>query len=92
MRILPLLLPLLVGLLHTPAVADPGRGQLLYENHCVSCHESTVHIRTDQAARSLAALRDQVMRWQAAIALQWTAEDIGDVVEYLNGAWYHYAE
>jgi hypothetical protein len=32
------------------------------------------------------------MRWQAAIAQQWTAEDIGDVVEYLNGAWYHYAE
>lgn len=27
----------------TPPV--PPRGQMLYENHCMSCHESVVHIR-----------------------------------------------
>jgi mono/diheme cytochrome c family protein len=72
--------------------ADPDRGRLLYENHCGSCHESSVHIREVQAAKSLEAVRAQVVRWQEALGLQWSAEEVGDVSEYLNVAWYHYAE
>lgn len=72
------------------SAADPDRGRLLYENHCGSCHESGVHIREVQAAKSLEAVRVQVVRWQEAMNLLWSAEDVGDVVEFLNAAWYHY--
>lgn len=89
--VLPILLPLLL-LYPVAAPADSERGRLLYENHCRSCHESNVHIRQTQAAKSLKALRAEVVRWQEALALHWSGEDVGDVAEYLNRAWYHYAE
>lgn len=71
--------------------ANPERGRLFYENHCRACHESNVHIREVQAAGSLEAVRTQVERWQAMLKLEWSAEDVGDVAEYLNATWYHYA-
>lgn len=74
------------------ALADTERGRLLYENHCLSCHESNVHIRETQAARSLAAVRAAVERWQAVANLGWGAEEVGDVAAYLNAAWYHHGE
>ena len=89
--VLSALLPLLL-LYPVATPADTERGRLLYENHCRSCHESNVHIRQTQAAKSLKALRAEVVRWQEALALQWNGEDMGDVTEYLNATWYHYAE
>ena len=89
--VLSALLPLLL-LYPAATLADTERGRLLYENHCRSCHESNVHIRQTQAAKSLKALRAEVMRWQETLTLQWRSEDVGDVVGYLNATWYHYAE
>ena len=80
----------LLTLLPTASPANPERGRLLYENHCRSCHESNVHIREVQAAKSLHEVHAQVARWQEALKLEWSAEDIGDVAEYLDAAWYHY--
>jgi mono/diheme cytochrome c family protein len=71
--------------------ANMERGRLFYENHCRDCHESNMHIREVQAAGSLEAVRTQVERWQAVLNLEWSAEDVGDVAEYLNATWYHYA-
>jgi mono/diheme cytochrome c family protein len=88
----PVLSILLLLLYPLATSANPERGRLLYENHCRSCHESNVHIRQTQAAKSLKALRAEVVRWQEALTLQWRSEDVGDVVEYLNATWYHYAE
>ena len=88
----PVLSILLLLLYPLATSANPERGRLLYENHCRSCHESNVHIRQTQAAKSLKAVRAEVVRWQGVLALQWNGEDVGDVVEYLNATWYHYAE
>jgi mono/diheme cytochrome c family protein len=85
-------LPCLLLLYSIPATADPERGRLLYENHCRACHESSVHIREVQAAKSPEAVRAQVLRWQDELRLHWGAEEVGDVAEYLNVAWYHYAQ
>jgi mono/diheme cytochrome c family protein len=89
--VLPTLLSLLL-LYSIAAPADTERGRLLYENHCRSCHESNVHIRQTKAAKSLKAVRADVVRWQEALTLQWSPDDVGDVAEYLNDTWYHYAE
>ena len=88
----PVLSILLLLLCPIAPSANPERGRLLYENHCRSCHESNVHIRQTQAAKSLKAVRTEVVRWQGVLTLQWSAEDVGDVAEYLNATWYHYAE
>ena len=57
----------------TPPV--PSRGQMLYENHCMSCHESVVHIRGNQRTQSLTELRGRVSHWvrfgEAGAVAEW---------------------
>lgn len=69
-------------------VETPGRGQLLYENHCTSCHESVLHIRARHTVRSLPELRAQVERWAANSKLSWGKEEIDEVVHFLNSRHY----
>lgn len=70
--------------------STPVRGQLLYENHCTSCHESTLHIRERRRARTLADLRGWAVHWSTYLKLNWGAEEVDDVVRYLNGKYYKY--
>jgi len=60
----PVLSILLLLLYPIATSANSERGRLLYENHCRACHESNVHIRQTQAAKSLKAVRTEVVRWQ----------------------------
>jgi hypothetical protein len=66
------------------------RNQLLYENHCTGCHESMVHIRKRNKARSLNDIRYWVARWATQLRLDWSQHDIDSVTEYLNRRFYHY--
>jgi hypothetical protein len=68
----------------------PPRGQLLYENHCISCHESIVHVRLRQQAMSLPELRARVLHWATYLQLRWGKEEIEDVVGYLNRQYYKF--
>jgi hypothetical protein len=68
----------------------PPRGQLLYENHCMSCHESVVHIRTRQHAKSLSELQARVQHWAAYLQLRWSKEDVEVVVTHLNRQYYKF--
>lgn len=72
------------------APATPTRGQLLYENHCMSCHESVVHIRSKRHARSAAELRVRVTRWAAVARVRWGMEEIDDVTRYLDSQYYKF--
>jgi hypothetical protein len=66
------------------------RGQMLYENHCMSCHESVVHIRTRQDAKSLPQLRTRVQNWAGYLQLRWGKEEVEDVVDHLNSQYYKF--
>jgi hypothetical protein len=66
------------------------RGQLLYENHCMSCHESTVHIRTRQQAKSLPQLQARVRYWADYLQVHWDREEVEDVVNHLNSQYYRF--
>jgi hypothetical protein len=72
------------------APAVPSRGQLLYENHCMACHESVVHIRTRKRVESLSALRIEVLRWSAQLQLHWGREEVEEVVSHLNRQYYKF--
>lgn len=77
-----------------PARRQPPqpRGEMLYSNHCLGCHESMIHIREKRRVQHLEALRDTVTRWSQELNLNWSSEEIEDVVLYLNIRYYHYTE
>ena len=68
------------------------RGEMLYTNHCLSCHESIVHVREKRSAKNLAAIRSAVTRWSQELKLKWSSHEVEEVVLYLNLRYYHYSE
>lgn len=66
------------------------RGQLLYENHCMVCHESVVHIRSKQSARSLEDLHARVVHWARYMKLPWSEEEVSDVTRFLESRYYKF--
>ena len=71
-------------------VPDPARGKALYENHCQVCHTSKVHSREKRIPVTRADLREIVEKWQAQQKLTWSAQDVEDVVQYLNHTQYRF--
>lgn len=67
-----------------------SRGELLYRNHCIECHNQQIHWRDARIASNMHKLVAQVDRWQDAIGMQWTSEEIMDVSRYLNATYYFY--
>lgn len=59
------------------------RGRLIYENHCRVCHESMVHIRANHKAHSRGDVYREVLRWSQELKLNWRADEVTDVAEYL---------
>lgn len=78
------------GLQKPVAPPVPLRGQMLYENHCLSCHESIVHIRAKQRTRSLAELHGTVVHWAGYLGLRWGRDEVEDVVNYLDSHYYKF--
>jgi mono/diheme cytochrome c family protein len=79
----------------TPAAAQattsaPSRGEMLYANHCIACHATQMHWREKRQATDWAGLRAQVQRWQGVARLDWSDEDILDVVRHLNDTIYRF--
>ena len=72
--------------------ADLQRGEGLYLNHCLSCHESTAHIREDRHAVSMHELRRWVARWAVQLELGWSQREIEDVTAYLNRTYYRFSD
>lgn len=87
-------LPLLMLLACAPALAatppEATRGELLYENHCQRCHESTLHVRTDHRAKSAAEVHTWVKYWADKEKLGWTNEDIVEVSDFLVRRYYRF--
>jgi Raf kinase inhibitor-like YbhB/YbcL family protein len=67
---------------------DPDYGALLYQNHCLGCHESSIRIRGAHKARSLSDVRKHVARWARSEQLSWGGEEIAAVSSYLYLRYY----
>lgn len=74
-----------------PASAPvPSRGAMLYGNHCIACHATQMHWRAKRQATDWASLRAQVQHWQGVARLDWSDEDVLDVVRHLNDTIYRF--
>lgn len=71
---------------------EPFRGKLLYQNHCLNCHESIIHIREKNTVRTQQDLIAQVTRWANEQKLGWQNKEIKDVTRYLNITYYRFGE
>jgi hypothetical protein len=88
--LLPVLLtPLLAGPASV-AAAGPTRGELLYDTHCIACHNSQMHWRDRRLATDWESLRAQVRRWQGAAHLGWSEDDVLEVTRHLNDRIYRF--
>ena len=86
---------LLAGSMALPGVVVPAeidRGQALYENHCKSCHETQLHELEQRRAKSLQDIRRWVATWAFHAKLDWTADEINDVTDFLNRRFYKFTE
>jgi mono/diheme cytochrome c family protein len=78
--------------LQAQALPDPSRGQLLYDAHCVACHDTQVHWRDGRTATDWRSLKAQVRSWQARARLDWSEADIVQVARYLNERIYRFVQ
>jgi len=79
---------LLLGVAAAATAQEEDYGEMLYANHCTGCHESTVHVRDKPGAASIAELEGFVRRWADYQQLDWGAEQVSAVRDYLNLAYY----
>ena len=70
----------------------PTRGKLLYDTHCIACHNSQIHWLDNKVATDWASLKAQVRRWQERAHLQWSEADVVEVARYLNDTIYRYRQ
>ena len=73
-------------------IPDLERGRALYENHCQVCHTAQIHRRVNRLPMSLDELRTIVENWQRQENLRWSAQDVEDVVWFLNQTRYRYPQ
>ena len=75
---------------HLPTMPGSSRGQLLYENHCIVCHDSRAHIREKRKSRSVADIEKSVFHWAQHLNLEWNRAEINEVIKYLNQRFYQF--
>ncbi|OGT81341.1 MAG: hypothetical protein A3H91_13420 [Gammaproteobacteria bacterium RIFCSPLOWO2_02_FULL_61_13] len=83
-------------LLMLPALAaqaqEPDQGEMLYQNHCTECHESTIHVRERTKVGTLADLKAYVRKWSDYKELGWSDAERNAVGEYVNQHFYGFFE
>lgn len=76
--------------IQTQSAPPTSRGELLYGNHCIACHSTSVHWRDRRLVTDFGTLIAQVGRWEQNTGLGWSSEEILDVVRYLNATIYRF--
>jgi hypothetical protein len=72
------------------AEGDARHGEEIYQQSCFTCHDTSIHTRKDRIIFSKVALRNRVEFCEANAGANWSQQDITDVTEYLNEAFYKF--
>jgi len=78
-------MPSAYGFAQSPEIA---RGKALYEARCKDCHEQSVHKRNPRSAKSVAEIREFVVRWDRVLGPLWHDDELDAVTRFLNERYY----
>ena len=85
-------LGLLAATTTAAAIETPSEAERLYENNCISCHDSKVFTRPDHHIGNRGALKRQVRRCELNLGLRWFDDQIDAVSHFLNSRYYKFPE
>lgn len=71
---------------------DLHPGKTLHDANCISCHDAAVYTREDRKIADFPKLVAQVKRCDANLGSRLFDEEIEQVADYLNQAYYKYAK
>lgn len=81
---------LLAGVCAFAQSGSGARGQMLYDNHCLECHNQQVHWRDQRLVSNWESLKHWVRHWQREARLNWSDDEINDVAQHLNNLFYRF--
>lgn len=67
----------------TQAAGDPMRGSKLHED-CLGCHGTELYVAPRAKVKTLSALKKETQRWNDRMNPKFNAQDIDDLVAWLN--------
>ncbi|MFI0398990.1 MAG: hypothetical protein ACH34X_07920 [Thiolinea sp.] len=69
---------------------DVHPGKVLHDANCISCHDAKVYTRVEHKVLDLTQLAAQVKRCDANLGSRLFDEDLAQITDYLNQAYYKY--
>lgn len=79
---------LVVGLAFASHARAQAQAKTMHDTYCIMCHSTEVYTRESRIARDYDSLREQVQRWQANIALNWSDTEIEMMTNWLAERYY----
>ncbi len=79
---------LLVGLAFASHAGAQSQAKTMHDTYCIMCHSTEVYTRESRIARDYDSLREQVERWQANVALNWSNTEIEMMTNWLAERYY----
>ena len=67
----------------TQAAGDPMRGSKLHED-CLGCHGTELYVAPRAKVKTLSALKKETQRWNDRMNPKFNAQEIDDLVAWLN--------
>lgn len=69
---------------------DAHPGKTLHDANCISCHDAKVYTRVERKVLDYTQLAAQVRRCDANLGSRLFDEDLAQITDYLNQAYYKY--
>ena len=77
------------NLLPAHAAGDAARGEKLHR-YCLGCHETELYVAPKAKTKSLSALKKEVLRWNDRMNPKFSAQEVEDLVAWLNRDYYKF--
>ena len=79
---------LVVVLAFASNASAQSQAKTMHDTYCIMCHGTELYTRESRIARDYESLREQVARWQANAALNWSDTEINIMTNWLAERYY----
>lgn len=71
------------------AAGDPVRGEKLHQD-CLGCHGTELYVPPRAKVKTLSALKKETQRWNDRMNPKFNAQEIDDIVAWMNRDFYKF--